>query len=84
MKLSTIFTNEQLVYHISEAGTWIGQFDMEQDGIVYDGEVYKSLCAFARAHTGKPCSGWKECFVEHDGEIIQAVELKHIMNFHKE
>ena len=84
MKLSTIFTHEQLIYHMTSNGTWIGQFDEAQDGIVYDGEVYKSLCAFARAHSGKPCSGWKECLVEYEGDIIQAVELKHILNFHKE
>lgn len=84
MKLSTIFPDEQLVYHMTEAGTWIGQFDLSQDGIVYDGQVYHSLCAFARAHSGKPSSGWRECLVEYNGEIIQAVELKHILHFHQE
>ena len=83
MKLSTIFTDEQLIYHTNHDGTWIGQFDASQDGIVYDGMVYKSLCAFARAHSGKPCSGWRQCRVEYKGEIIEASELKHIQHFHQ-
>ena len=84
MKLSTIFPDEQLIYHMTEAGTWIGQFDLSRDAIIYEGEEYHSLCAFARAHSGKPSSGWRECLVDYNGEIIQAVELKHILHFHSE
>lgn len=83
MKLSTVFTHEQLIYHSNQEGTWIGQFDQEQDAIIYDGIMYRSLCAFARAHSGKQCSGWRECRVEFNGEIIEASELKHILHFHQ-
>jgi hypothetical protein len=83
MKLSTIFTDEQLVYHTTQKGTWIGQFDASQDAIVYDGAVYKSLCAFASAHSGKHSSGWRECRVEYEGEIVEASELKHLQHFHQ-
>jgi hypothetical protein len=81
MKLSKIFPDEQLVYHTTPDGTWIGQYDLSQDGIVYDGVVYKSLCAFARAHSGKPCSGWRDCQIQYEGEIIPASELKHIQHY---
>jgi hypothetical protein len=83
MKLSTVFTDQQLIYHTNHSGTWIGEFDALKDGIVHDGIVYRSMCAFARAHSGKPCSGWRECRVEYEGEIIEASELKHVMDFHK-
>jgi hypothetical protein len=76
MKLSSIFTHEQMIYHATEEGTWIGQYDAEQEGILYDGVIYRSLYAFARAHSGKPCSGWRECRVEYNGGIIEALELK--------
>jgi hypothetical protein len=82
MKLSSVLTDEQLVYHSNDCGTWIGQFDAKLDGIVYDGVVYHSLCAFARAHSGKPCSGWRDCLIEYEGEIIPASALKHIKHFH--
>jgi len=83
MKLSTIFTDEQLVYHTNQEGTWIGQFDAAQDAIVYDGTLYRSMCAFASAHSRKQSSGWRECRVEYEGEIIEASELKHILHFHQ-
>ena len=84
LKMSDLMTEGQLVYHISEEGTWIGQFTEKYQGILYNGTVYLSLSSFAYAHSGKHVNGWRECKIDVNGELVQASELKHYMSFHLE
>jgi len=84
LKMSDLMSDGQLVYHSSEEGTWIGQFTEKYQGILYNGTVYLSLSSFAFAHSGKHVNGWRECHIEVNGELVQASELKHYMNFHLE
>jgi len=84
LKMSDLMSDGQLVYHSSEQGTWIGQFTEKYQGILYNGTVYLSLSSFAYAHCGKHVNGWRECKIEVNGELVQASELKHYMNFNLE
>jgi hypothetical protein len=84
LKMTDFMIDGQLVYHISEEGTWIGQYTEKYQGILYNGTVYLSLSSFAFAHTGKYVNGWRECKIEVNGEMVQASELKHVLSFHLE
>jgi hypothetical protein len=84
MKLGEILCEGQLVIHVGETGTWMGQYNEKEKGILYEGVVYTSLSAFVYAHTGKKRDGWKECQIEVDGEMVQASTMKYFLRIHHE
>ncbi len=76
--MTKCFKNGQRIRHIIGINKiWIGTYDCLRNGIVYNGELYKSLSGFTRSHYSidrtdrcKESNGWKECECEVDGRWI--------------
>lgn len=72
--MTKYFTNGQRIRHIigknTTAYNWTGIFDYSRNVIIYDGESYKSMSAFALKHhhyydpTRQTANGWAECEYE--------------------
>ena len=72
--MTKYFTNGQRIRHIigknTTAYNWTGIFDYSRNVIIYDGESYKSMSAFALKHhhyydpTRQTSNGWAECEYE--------------------
>jgi T5orf172 domain len=81
--MTKCFTNGQRIRHtIGINKTWIGIYDSSRNGIVYNGDFYKSLSGFAETHYSivrtdrcKSANGWKECECEMDGNWISTYSL---------
>jgi len=81
--MAKCFIDGQRIRHpIGINNTWIGTYDYSRNGIVYDGNFYKSLSGFAGAHYSidrtdrcKEANGWKECECEVEGEWISTYSL---------
>lgn len=84
MKLNEVMCDGQLVIHVGDTGTWMGQYNEKEKGILHDGVVYSTLSAFVYAHTGKRTDGWRECQIEVDGEMVLASTIKHFLRIHHE
>lgn len=89
--MTKCFTNGQRIRHtIVNAGgfrgannTWIGIYDSAQEGIVYDGHLYKSISKFVTTHYSnvnisenkKSANGWRVCECEVNGQWISTYNL---------
>ena len=82
-EMKNCFKDGQRIRHtIGINKTWIGIYDLSKDGIMYDGNFYKSLSGFTRAHyiITRPdrtsrSNGWRECYCEVDGKWISTYNL---------
>jgi hypothetical protein len=81
--MAKCFTHGQRIRHtIGNNNTWIGTYDSVQNGIVCDGNFYKSISGFAEKHCSrdrpdkcKATNGWKKCQCEVDGKWISTYSL---------
>ena len=80
--MTKCFTNGQQIRHtIGINKTWVGIYDSKKNGIVYNGNFYKSLSRFALLHnrvynsTRMSTNGWTQCECEVDGKWISTYSL---------
>lgn len=82
--MTKCFTNGQQIRHtIGVNKTWVGTYDSVQKGIVYDGQLYKSISKFVTTHYSrvnisenkKSANGWLRCECEVNGQWISTYNL---------
>lgn len=80
--MSKYFTNGQKIRHtIGINKTWVGVYNTEHNGIIYEGDIYKSLSGFVNAHhrnngtyKNNGVSGWRYAECECNGEWVSVKE----------
>ena len=80
--MSQYFKDGQRIRHVIGINRiWIGIYNLSQNVIIYEGNMYKSLSGFALKHNRvynllrKTTNGWSECEYEVDGNWVSTSNL---------
>lgn len=81
--MSKYFTDRQKIKHtFNNNKTWIGIFDLYNNVIIHNKNIYKSLSSFALAHYKNEKSlrisvnGWNECYCEINEKWIKTINIR--------
>jgi len=83
--MSKYFTDGQKIKHtFNNNKTWIGIFNLSNNAIIHDKNIYKSLSSFALSHYKNEKSsrisvnGWNECYCEINKKWVKTINIREI------
>jgi T5orf172 domain len=85
-EMKRCFKNGQRIRHTFGDDTWIGIYDSQNDTIIRESEIYKTISAFSMEHhracnpSRKTSNGWIECQCEIDGVWVSTSTLSELIH----